>query len=90
MLTIRYSKKFQKNLELMIRRGKDPEKIKVIIACLAEGSPLEVKYRDHPLVGNFAGFRDCHIEPDWLLIYRINADFLYLERTGTHSDIFKR
>jgi mRNA interferase YafQ len=90
MLTIRYSNKFQKNLELMIRRAKDPEKIKVIIKYLAEGIPLEAKHRDHPLVGTFAGFRDCHIEPDWLLIYRIDADVLYLERTGTHSDIFRR
>lgn len=89
MLSIHYSNKFKKNLELMIRRGKDPEKIKAVIVCLAKGIPLEPRHKDHPLVGNFAGFRDCHVEPDWLLIYRFEEDTLYLERTGTHSDLFK-
>jgi mRNA interferase YafQ len=89
MYTVVYCKKFKKNLELMIQRGKDPEKIKPVIITLASGQPLDAKHRDHPLTGNFKGFRDCHIEPDWILIYRIEADTLYLERTGTHSDIFK-
>lgn len=90
MLPIHYSNKFKKNLELMIRRGKDPEKIKAVIVSLANGVPLGFRHKDHPLVGNFTGFRDCHIEPDWLLIYRVEEGVLYLERTGTHSDLFKR
>ena len=90
MRSIHYSNKFKKNLELMIRRGKDADKIKAIIVCLANGIPLEARHKDHPLTGNFAGFRDCHIEPDWLLIYRVDEESLYLERTGSHSDLFKR
>jgi mRNA interferase YafQ len=89
MLSVVYRNKFRKNLELMIRRGKDPEKIKQVILVLVNEQPLDIKHRDHPLTGNFSGFRDCHIEPDWLLIYRIESDTLYLERTGSHSDLFK-
>ena len=87
MLVIKYSGKFKKSLALMIRRGKDPEKIKALIVSLANGVTLEPKYSDHQLSGDFRCFRDCHIEPDWLLIYRIEEGALYLERTGTHSDI---
>jgi mRNA interferase YafQ len=90
MYTIYYRNKFKKNLALMVQRGKDPEKIKALIIVLAAGFKLEPKYRDHSLGGDMAGFRDCHIEPDWLLIYRIESDTLYLERTGTHSDLFKK
>lgn len=89
MLSVVYRNKFKKNLELMIRRGKNPDKIKHVIISLLKSIPLDSKCKDHALTGNFIGFRDCHIEPDWLLIYRIDGDILYLERTGTHSDIFK-
>ena len=89
MLSVVYRNKFKKNLDQMIRRGKNPEKIKLVIIALVNEQPLDPKNRDHALTGNFSGFRDCHIEPDWLLIYRIEADTLYLERTGTHSDLFK-
>lgn len=89
MLSVVYRNKFKKNLDLMIRRGRDPEKIKLVIITLVNEQPLDPKLRDHALTGNSSGFRDCHIEPDWLLIYRIEADTLYLERTGTHSDLFK-
>lgn len=90
MLAINYSGRFKKNLALMIRRGKDPEKIKAVIVSLANGTPLEQKHSDHQLSGELRFFRDCHIEPDWILIYRISENTLYLERTGTHSDLFKR
>jgi mRNA interferase YafQ len=90
MRPIHFSNKFKKNLDLMTRRGKNPEKIKAVIVCLANDIPLEPKHKDHPLAGNFEGFRDCHIEPDWLLIYRLEEDTLYLERTGTHNDLFRR
>lgn len=89
MLSVVYRNKFKKNLDLMIRRGKDPEKIKQVIIALVNEQPLDKKQRDHALTGNFSGFRDCHIEPDWILIYRIESDILYLERTGSHSDLFK-
>ena len=72
----------------MIRRGKNPEKIKEVILVLASGNTLDIRYKDHALSGNLSDFRDCHIDPDWLMIYRIEADTLYLERTGSHSDLF--
>ena len=80
--------RFSKEYALMIRRGKDGDKIKVVIGMLVRGEALPLEYRDHPLKGDFKGCRDCHIEPDWLLIYRLNDEALYLERTGTHADIF--
>ncbi len=89
MLSVVYRNKFKKNLELMIQRGKDPEKIKRVIIVLVNEQPLEKRFRDHSLTGNYSGFRDCHIEPDWLLIYRVESGILYLERTGSHSDLFK-
>jgi len=76
------------NLDMMIRRGENPEKIKEVILVLASGNTLDIRYKDHTLSGNLSGFRDCHIDPDWLMIYRIEADTLYLERTGSHSDLF--
>ena len=88
MFAVVYCKKFKKNLDMMIRRGKNPEKIKEVILLLVSGIPLDIRYKDHALSGNLSGFRDCHIDPDWLMIYRIEADTLYLERTGSHSDIF--
>ena len=72
----------------MIRRGKNPEKIKEVIIVLASGNTLDIRYKDHALSRNLSDFRDCHIDPDWLMIYRIEADTLYLERTGSHSDLF--
>lgn len=88
MLSIVYRKKFRKDLDRMIRRGKNPEKIKEVIRHIVTGIPLDIKYKDHPLSGDFQGFRDCHIEPDWIMIYRVESDTLYLEVTGTHSDLF--
>ena len=72
----------------MIRRGKNPEKIKEVIIVLASGNTLDIRYKDHALSRNLSDYRDCHIDPDWLMIYRIEADTLYLERTGSHSDLF--
>lgn len=74
----------------MIRRGKNGDKIKAVIGMLVHDETLPSEYQDHPLKGNFKGCRDCHIEPDWLLMYRQHDEALYLERTGTHADIFGR
>jgi mRNA interferase YafQ len=63
-------------------------KLREVIRLLAEGSPLPLRYRDHSLGGDWKSYRDCHIEPDWLLIYKIDNDDLLLARTGTHSDLF--
>jgi mRNA interferase YafQ len=79
---------FRRDVKLAERRGKDISKLRELILLLAEGSPLPDRYRDHPLSGEWKRYRDCHIEPDWLLIYKVEGDDLYLVRTGTHSDLF--
>ncbi len=73
----------------MQKQGKDISKLRSVIEQLMQGGILEPKHRDHQLTGHWKGHRDCHIEPDWLLIYRIAGDDLFLERTGSHSDLFK-
>lgn len=73
----------------MGKRGKKFEEFKVIIKKIAVGETLEAKYRDHVLVGQYKGTRECHIEPDWLHIYELTESELVLIRTGTHSDMFK-
>lgn len=73
----------------MQKRGKDMEKLDEVLISLANGIQLDKKYKDHKLIGNFKARRECHIEPDWLLIYRLENDEIIFERTGTHSDLFK-
>lgn len=82
------TKQFKKDIKRMRKRGKDLEKIKAVIDLLVAEEPLPPKNRDHKLGGNWIGRRDCHIEPDWILIYKLTEDELLLERTGTHSDLF--
>jgi mRNA interferase YafQ len=79
---------FRRDVKLALKRGKDMAKLREAIVLLLEGSPLPPRYGDHPLAGDWKHFRDCHIEPDWLLIYKIDGDDLRLVRTGTHSDLF--
>lgn len=88
--SVRPSTRFQKDLKRVQRRGYDIELLTEVIKKLANGEKLPSKYQDHDLSGNFAGCRECHIQPDWLLIYEIDDGqlFLYLTRTGTHSDVF--
>ena len=90
MLKIVPSNRFNRDLKLAHKRGLDLRLLQTVIHTLAEEKPLDRKYRDHDLAGNYAGFRECHIQPDWLLIYRIERDELelFLFRTGTHSDLF--
>ncbi len=84
------SNQFRKDLKLAAKRGYSMDKIKEVIAKLANGETLDAKYRDHLLTGNYGGYRECHIEPDWLLVYQIDGGqlILFLARTGTHSDLF--
>ena len=84
------SNQFKKDLKLAQKRGYDLDKIKKVITALANGETLEAKYRDHLLTGDYGGYRECHIQPDWLLVYQIDGDqlILFLARTGTHSDLF--
>ena len=84
-----YTNRFEKDLKLMIKRGSDPESIKSIIRMLIDEMPLERKHRDHLLIGNFKDRRECHIEPNWLLIYRLEENSIIFERTGTHADLFR-
>jgi len=79
---------FRKDVKLAQRRGKDMEKLREIILLPLQGQPLPSSTKDHPLQGRRKHHRDCHIEPDWILIYKIDGDDLYLVRTGTHSDLF--
>jgi mRNA interferase YafQ len=79
---------FKKDIKQAQKRGKDLAKLKTIIDLLLAKKPLPPKNRDHQLAGNWGGHRDCHIEPDWILIYQILDDEIRLERTGTHSDLF--
>ena len=72
----------------MLRRNKDQAKLFQVVETLLAGRPLPAKHRDHPLTGNWTNRRDCHIEPDWLLIYQLRGDDLILERTGSHSDLY--
>ncbi len=85
-----YTKKFSKDVKRCQRRGKNLDKFKIIVRSLLAGEPLDPIHRDHRLVGSFAGRRDCHIESDWLLIYRIETNTIIFERMGTHSDLFKK
>ena len=79
---------FRRDVKLAQRRGKDMSKLRELILLLAAGNPLPPQYKDHPLAGEWKHHRDCHLEPDWILIYKIDGDDLYLVRTGTHSDLF--
>jgi mRNA interferase YafQ len=79
---------FRRDVKRAQKRGEDMSKLRTLLSLLVEGTPLPARYRDHALGGEWRDFRDCHIEPDWLLIYRIDGDDLFLIRTGTHSDLF--
>ncbi len=79
---------FKRDVKLAERRGKDLAKLRELILLLVEGDSLPPRYKDHSLGGNWKHYRDCHIEPDWLLLYKIDGDDLHLVRTGTHSDLF--
>ena len=84
-----FRKQFTKDLRRAERRGKDPEKLRSIIDQLLAGHPLEPRHRPHKLRGNWSEYWECHIEPDWLLIWKPEEDRLIFVRTGTHSDLFR-
>lgn len=90
-MKIIYTKRFEKDVNKAVKRGKNMEKLKEIINNLVQGKDLEKRYRDHQLIGNYEGRRECHIEPDWLLIYKLipEEEVIIFERMGTHTDLFK-
>jgi mRNA interferase YafQ len=89
MRTIIYTNQFKKDFKLIQKQNKDLGKLKTVIAKLAAGEVLEEKFKDHALQGNYAGTRDCHINPDWLLIYAIVGNELRLVRTGSRAELFE-
>ena len=89
---IKFTTQFKKDLKLAKKQNKDLDKLFEVINTLAEGGILDTKYRDYELSGNYKGTRECHIEPDWLLVYEIKNDVLVLMlyRVGSHSELFKK
>ena len=90
MYTPVYTKQFAKDVKRCQRRGKDLEKFKILARTLLAGQKPDPIHRDHKLTGKLIGRRDCHIESDWVLIYRIDDNRIIFERMGTHSDLFKK
>lgn len=84
-----YTTQFERDLRLQQRRGRDIAKLKQVLTALISEEPLAERYRDHPLKGTFRDRRECHVEPDWPLIYKLDDDQIIFERTGTHSDLFE-
>lgn len=91
MLEVKYTNKMKRDVKLMRKRGKDMDKLQDIVDLLMERIPLPEKHRDHQLTGNLKDFRECHIEPDWLLMYQVLEDTLILSltATGSHADLFE-
>jgi mRNA interferase YafQ len=87
--TPHYTRQFEKDVKRQKKRGKNPSFLKEILTLLIDEKELPIKIRDHRLIGNFSGCRECHIQPDWLLIYKIEKSNIYFIRTGTHSDLFR-
>lgn len=90
MLDIVVSNRFKKDLKLAMKRGYNMALLETVVECLASGQLLEKRYQDHLLTGEYGDFRECHITPDWLLVYQVRDTelVLFLSRTGTHSDLF--
>ena len=90
MLGFKTTKQFEGDYRLMVKRGKDIKELKTVMRQLVNQRPLESRYHDHALTGNLRGHRECHIEPDWILIYRIDRDLqeITFVRTGSHADLF--
>ena len=90
MLTIKYQSAFKKDYKRIKKRGYDTRLLEKVVGLLSEGKPLPPEYKDHALSGDYGGCRECHIAPNWLLVYEVveRELVLYLMRTGTHSDLF--
>ena len=87
---IQRTSQFKKDYKAAVKRNLDMEQLKKVVKILADGEALPEEYNDHTLKGKYSGYRECHIQPDWLLVYKITEDLLILSlyRTGTHSDLF--
>ena len=89
MLAFRTTGRFEKEFRLAVRRGKDVSKLQAVMRALVQEVPLDPRLRDHALKGEFSGRRECHVEPDRLLVYKREPDAVIFERTGTHADLFE-
>lgn len=87
---VKFTNQFKRDLKLAKKQGKSIDKLFNVISTIAEGKKLDEKYRDHNLSGDYAGCRECHVEPDWLLVYEVmdNILVLMIYRVGTHSELF--
>jgi mRNA interferase YafQ len=85
-----YSGQFERDVKRLKKRGKNMSKLKTLIELLLSEQPLPARYKDHPLKHNWVGYRDAHVEPDWVLIYAIGLDAVRFERTGTHEELFDK
>ena len=90
MLKTKYATKFKKDVKRLKKRKKDMSKLKAAIETLERQEPLASRYKPHLLTGDYLGYSECHLEPDWVLIYRVNGNVLELTRTGRHQDVFKK
>lgn len=89
MKTVQVTKQFKKDINKLKRQGKEFDKLKYVIDALCEEKKLELSHRDHKLMGKYRDARECHIEPDWLLVYELFEDVVKLRRTGSHAELFK-
>lgn len=89
MKSVIQTSQFKRDIRRLKKRGKNLDKLAYVVRMLAADHPLHENYRDHALIGKWEGSRDCHLEPDWILIYRNDSEALFLERSGSHSDLFK-
>ncbi len=89
MKALAQTNQFARDMKRMIKRGKNPARMRDVVSRLARGETLAPRFKDHPLRGEWQGSRDCHVEPDWVLIYTADAVSLRLERTGSHADLFE-
>ena len=89
MRTLVYTRQFGRDIKRARKRGKNLDKFKVIARALIESKKLDPLHRDHQHIGDYAGRRECHIEADWLLIYKLEEDQIVFERTGSHADLFE-
>ncbi len=89
MKTLQVTKQFKKDINKLRKQRKDIDKLKFVIDTICEGKVFEPKYRDHKLIGSYDKARECHIEPDWLLVYELFENVVKLRRTGSHAELFK-
>jgi len=90
MLMLKTTKRFEKDYKKSVKSGRDMSRLKRVMTWIANQKPLPVELRDHKLIGNYQGRRECHLAGDWLLIYKLEEDMVVFERTGSHSELLNK